>query len=93
MIAATSDGDVFAYTVMALIMARNSPPSRVSFNLPILTQNFQKAFIMIAYGLKKRRSREENVDALIPPGGNDSEGEDEFLTLQNNAATRKDHAV
>ena len=48
---------------------------------------------MIAYGLKKRRSREENVNALIPPGGNDSEGEDDFLTLQHDAASRKDHTV
>jgi hypothetical protein len=48
---------------------------------------------MIAYGLKRRRTREENVDNLIPPGGNDSEGEDDFLTLQDHAAMRKDHTV
>ena len=46
------------------------------------------AFILIAYGIKQRRNKEENVDALIPPGGNDSEDEDEFLTLQDQAATR-----
>ena len=48
---------------------------------------------MLAYGIKKRRNRDENVDALIPPGGNDSEGEDDFLTLQNHAAARRDHTV
>lgn len=46
------------------------------------------AFIMIAYGIKQRQSKTEDVDNLIPPGGNDSEYEDDFLTLGDHAAKR-----
>lgn len=65
--ATTSDGDTFAYVIVATIVA----------------------LIMIAYGIKQRHAKSENVDALIPPGANDAEeDEDEFLTLNYQAAQR-----
>lgn len=66
--ATTSDGDTFAYVIVATIVA----------------------LIMIAYGIKQRHNKPENVDALIPPGANDAdEDEDEFLTLNYQAAQRE----
>ena len=43
---------------------------------------------ILAYGIKQRRAKEEGIDNLIPPGGNDSEDEDDFLTLQQQAVVR-----
>jgi len=84
-------GDVFAYSVMGTCPSVPFNPAAFQkfFNpiFPGYTATIL-AFIVIAYGIKQRRNREENVDALIPPGGNDSEDEDEFLALQNQATTR-----